>query len=105
MAPCLRRSYRHQEGDAGDAALAAEGKQDLYAYSADRMTSAVRRSSCNAIAAGEIRHDVTAEDLLRALVGMCHTPEHPGWRKRFCGMVDVFVDGLCRQHGGRRQAT
>lgn len=86
-------------------ALAADGRQDLYAYSAERMTAAVGALLQRAIAAGEIRQDVSAEDLLRALVGMCHMPEHPGWRTTVLRMVDVFVDGLCRQHGGRRQAT
>jgi len=83
-------------------ALAADGKQDLYAYSAERMTSAVGALLRRAVAAGEMREDISAEDLLRALVGMCHMPEHPGWRTTVLRMVDVFVDGLCRHHGAQR---
>jgi AcrR family transcriptional regulator len=74
--------------------LAAEGKQDLYAYSMDRMTSAVRALLGRAVAAGEIRDDITPEDLLRALVGMCHTRDRPGWKETVLRLVDVFVDGL-----------
>ncbi len=79
-------------------ALAADGKQDLYAYSAERMTAAVGALLERAVAAAEIREDISAEDLLRALVGMCHMPAHPGWRATVLRMVDVFVDGLGRQH-------
>jgi hypothetical protein len=47
-----------------------------------------------AIAAGEIRSDVSPEDLLRALVGMCYMHDQPGWQASVMRLVDVFVDGL-----------
>ena len=36
------------------------------------------------------------KDLLRALIGMCHMHDQPGWQASVLRLVDVFVDGLCR---------
>ena len=47
-----------------------------------------------AVAAGEIRADVSPEDLLRALVGMCYMHDQPGWQASVVRLLDVFVDGL-----------
>jgi hypothetical protein len=47
-----------------------------------------------AVAAGEIRSDISPEDVLRTLVGMCYMHDQPGWQKSVLRMVDVFVDGL-----------
>jgi hypothetical protein len=44
--------------------------------------------------AGEIRSDISPEDLLRALVGMCYMHDQPGWQKSVLRLLDVFVDGL-----------
>jgi hypothetical protein len=52
-----------------------------------------------AVAAGEIRSDIGAEDLLRALVGMCYMHDQPGWQATVLRLVDVFVDGLCLRTG------
>jgi hypothetical protein len=48
-------------------------------------------------AAGEIRADISAEDVLRALVGMCYMRDQPGWQASVLRLVDVFVDGLRRR--------
>jgi AcrR family transcriptional regulator len=78
-------------------ALAAHSKSDLTAYSLDRLTRAMGDLLERAVAAGEIRADITPEDLLRALVGMCYTHDKPGWQANVLRLVDVFVDGLRRQ--------
>ncbi|MBV8409939.1 MAG: TetR/AcrR family transcriptional regulator, partial [Alphaproteobacteria bacterium] len=75
-------------------ALAAEGRSDLYAYSLERLTKAVGRLLERAVAAGEMRADITAEDLLRALVGLSHMYDRPDWQATVTRLVDVFVDGL-----------
>ena len=46
-----------------------------------------------------MRLDVSPEDLLRALVGMCYMHDQPGWQNSVLRLVDVFVDGLCVQAG------
>jgi AcrR family transcriptional regulator len=78
-------------------AVAAHSKTDLTAYSLDRLTRAMGALLERAVAVGEIRADITPEDLLRALVGMCYTHDKPGWQANVLRLVDVFVDGLRRQ--------
>jgi AcrR family transcriptional regulator len=80
-------------------ALATDGKQDLFAYSSQRLTAAATALLSRASQAGEIRDDITPEDLLRALVGLCHAPDRPGWRPSVARLVDVLVDGLRRGNG------
>jgi AcrR family transcriptional regulator len=75
-------------------ALAVHGPAELYAYSFDRLTKAVGSLLQRAIAAGDIRADITPEDLLRALVGMCYMQDKPGWQPNVLHLVDIFLDGL-----------
>ena len=70
---------------------------ELFSYSSDLLTRTIRGLVALRTAAGEIRSDISAEDLLRALVGMCYTHDQPGWQKSVLRLVDVFVDGL-RKH-------
>lgn len=74
--------------------LAVQGASALYAYSFERLTKAVGALLDRAIAAGEIRGDITPEDLLRALVGMCYMHDQPGWQASVLRLLDIFVDGL-----------
>jgi AcrR family transcriptional regulator len=67
---------------------------DLTAYSAARLTAAVRGLLDRAIAAGAIRADIEPEDLLRALVGMCYINDRPDWQASVLRLVDVLVDGM-----------
>jgi len=85
-----------KKGMSAALALAAHKPSDLMAYSFDRLTKAVAALLDRAAAAGEIRGDVSPEDLLRALVGMCYMNDQPGWQESVLRMVDVFVDGLRR---------
>jgi AcrR family transcriptional regulator len=82
-------------------ALAAHGSSELSAFSFDRLTRAVGDLLARAVAAGEIRADISAEDLLRALVGMCYMHDKPGWQASVLRLVDVLIDGLRRQPEGR----
>ncbi len=83
-----------KKGMSAALAVVAHGSTDLTAYSLSRLTEAVGQLMARAVAAGEIRDDVSPEDLLRALVGMCYTHEKPGWQDNVLRLVDVFVDGL-----------
>jgi AcrR family transcriptional regulator len=75
-------------------ALAISKDSDLVSYSSERLTRAIGLLLEQAIAAGEIRTDVSADDLLRTIVGMCYTHDQPGWQKNVLRLVDIFVDGL-----------
>jgi AcrR family transcriptional regulator len=77
-------------------ALAAHSSSELSAYTFERLTRAVGQLLDRAVAAGQIRADVSPEDLLRALVGMCYMHDQPGWQPSVLRLVDVFVDGLSR---------
>jgi AcrR family transcriptional regulator len=75
-------------------ALTVHGSSELYAGTFERLTKAVGALLERAVAAGEIRADISPEDLLRALIGMCYMHDQPGWQKSVLRLLDVFVDGL-----------
>jgi len=83
-----------KKGMSAALALAAYKNSELFSYSFDRLTRASGGLLDRAIAAGEIRDDISPEDLLRALVGMCYMHDQPGWQKSVLRLVDVFIDGL-----------
>jgi AcrR family transcriptional regulator len=86
-------------------ALAVQASSDLYAYSFDRLTKAIRSLLDRAVAAGEIRADISPEDLLRALIGMCYLHDQPGWQSTVLRLMDVFIDGLRVKANGGRKAS
>ena len=75
-------------------AVAIHAGSDLTAYSMDRLGGAVAPLLQRAKAAGAIRPDITPEDLLRTVVGLCYTHDKPGWTGSVLRLVDVFVDGM-----------
>jgi hypothetical protein len=58
------------------------------------MTGAVGALLERAARAGEIRDDISADDLLRVLIGMCYLHNQPGWQANVLRLLDVFVDGM-----------
>lgn len=76
-----------------------DSSNPIYADSATRLTGSARDLMARAVAAGEIRDDITAEDLMRALIGMCYTRDQSGWQEAVMRLIDVFVDGLRRRDG------
>jgi AcrR family transcriptional regulator len=93
-----------KKGMSAALALAMNSSSELTAYSFERLTKAVGALLERAVAAGEIRSDISPEDLLRALVGMCYLHDQPGWQNSVVRLVDVFVDGL-RVHANIERAT
>jgi AcrR family transcriptional regulator len=75
-------------------ALAAYKNSELFSYSFNQLTRAVGGLLDRAVAAREIRADISPEDLLRALIGMCYMHDQPGWQTSVLRLVDVFIDGL-----------
>jgi AcrR family transcriptional regulator len=61
-----------KKGMSAALALAVDKNSKLVSSSSDRLAQAIGGLLDRAIAAGEIRDDVSPEDLLRALVGMCY---------------------------------
>lgn len=91
-----------KKGMAAALALAAGHPSELTAFSFERLTKAIAMLLQRAVAAGDIRADVTAEDLLRTLVGMCMLHDQPGWQASVIRMLDVLVDGLRATPAGRK---
>ncbi len=83
-----------KKGMSAALALAAYKNPELFSYSLHRLTQAVGSLLDRAVATGEIRDDIGAEDIIRALVGMCYLHDQPGWQAGVLRLVDVFVDGL-----------
>jgi len=93
-----------KKGMSAALALAAHSSPELHSYTFDRLTKAVGALLDRAVAAGEIRSDASAEDLLRALIGMCYMHDQPGWQSTVLRLLDVFVDGL-RVRDGQKMAA
>jgi AcrR family transcriptional regulator len=93
-----------KKGMSAALALAVQSSSELHAFSFDRLTKAIGALLDRAVAAGEIRSDISPEDILRALVGMCYMHDQPGWQSTVLRLLDVFVDGLRVQPEGRRKA-
>ena len=89
-----------KKGMSAALALAATASPGLSAYTFDSLAGAVGLLLRRAAEAGEVRADISPEDLLRVLIGICHTHDQPGWQENVLRLVDVFVDGLCRPSGG-----
>ena len=83
-----------KKGMSAALALVAYKNTELLSYSFDRLTRAVGGLLDRAVAAREIRDDISPEDVLRALVGMCYMHDQPGWQTSVLRLVDVFIDGL-----------
>lgn len=93
-----------KKGMSAALALTFQSSSDLAAFSMDRLTKAIGSLLDRAVAAGEMRGDVSPEDLLRALVGMCYMHDQPGWQSSVLRMLDVFVDGLRVQPGAKAKS-
>ena len=83
-----------KKGMSAALALTFQSSSDLAAFSMDRLTKAIGSLLDRAIATGQMRDDISPEDLFRALIGMCYLHDQPGWQSSVLRMLDVFVDGL-----------
>lgn len=59
-----------------------------------RTFTTVSRLMETAVEAGEIRSDLSPEDVMRALLGMCYSRDQAGWQDNAMRLMDVFLDGL-----------
>lgn len=91
-----------KKGMSAALALAAYKNPELLSYSHERLTQAVGGLLDRAIVTREIRGDISPDDLVRALVGMCYLNDRPGWQTSVLRLVDVFIDGLRIRPDGSR---
>jgi len=85
-----------KKGMSAALAIAVHASSDLTAYSMDRLSRALETLLRRAVNAGVIRDDISVEDILRTIVGLCYTHDKPGWQGNVLRLVDVFVDGMRR---------
>ena len=90
-----------KKGMAVALALAAHKPPELYAYSFETLTTALKSLLDQAVATGDLRGDVSAEDILRTVIGMCYLHDQPGWQTTVMRLMDVFLDGLARDRARR----
>lgn len=77
--------------------LAAHGSTELKAYSFERLTSALALLLDRGVDTGELRADITAEELLRTVIGIFYADGPPDWQASALRIVDILVDGLRRR--------
>ena len=68
----------------------------FYTDTAARMRGAAAALLARGVEAGRLRADVTADELLRVLVGLCYGQDLPDWQRTATRLLDIFVDGLRR---------
>ncbi|GAC1340036.1 MAG: TetR/AcrR family transcriptional regulator [Acetobacteraceae bacterium] len=83
-----------KKGMSAALAMAVHSPSDLSVCTFDRLTRALGMLLDRAVATGEVRADLSPEDLLRAMVGFCYTHDQPGWQARVLRLVDVVLAGL-----------
>lgn len=83
-----------KKGMSAALAVAVDSSSELTTSSVARLAQAIGQLLARAVAAGEIRGDIEAEDILRTMVGICYFHDRPGWQESVLRMLDVFVDGL-----------
>jgi AcrR family transcriptional regulator len=66
----------------------------LFSDTSGRVSGAMRRLIEAAAAAGKIRADVDASDVMHALGGIYSAPNTPDWRDRSGRLVKLLMDGL-----------
>jgi AcrR family transcriptional regulator len=85
-----------KKGMSAALALAASAAGERYAGTFDRLTDAASTLLGRAVAARAVRTDVSAEDILRTLFGLCYTHDMPGWQGHVVRLLDVLLDGMRR---------
>ncbi|MBC9175564.1 TetR/AcrR family transcriptional regulator [Pseudoroseomonas ludipueritiae] len=83
-----------KKGMSAALAIVAQSSSNLAACMLDQMVAALDRLLRRAVAAREMRGDIGAEEVLRALVGMCYMQDTPDWRRNVLRTADIFIDGL-----------
>jgi hypothetical protein len=71
-----------------------DSSKELFVDSRARLVAAIDALMRRAQAAGSLRADIGAEDVLRTLYGICYSHDDADWQARVTRLVDVFIDGL-----------
>jgi AcrR family transcriptional regulator len=69
------------------------GASKLYEGSRAQIQGAIDRLVKRAIESGDIREDIVAFDLLRALIGVSNVASSPDWKQSAKRLVDILIAG------------
>ena len=69
------------------------GPSRLYEGSHSLVRGAIDSLVERAIQSGDVREDLDAFDLLRALIGVAHVASGPGWQQSARRLVDILITG------------
>lgn len=69
------------------------GHAKVFEASYGRIQEAIRTLVKRAIQNGEIRKDLDAIDLLKALIGVAYVPASPDWQQSARRLVDILITG------------
>jgi hypothetical protein len=69
------------------------GASKLYEGSRAQIQGAIEALVKRAIDSGDIRKDLDAFDLLRALIGVSNLVSSPDWQQRARRLVDILING------------
>ena len=69
------------------------GASKLYEGSRARINGTIDSLVKRAIKSGDLRKDVEASDLLRAMIGVAHTANDPDWQRSARRLVDILIAG------------
>lgn len=61
---------------------------------AELITRAISTLIKAGVRSGDVRKDIDASDLLRALVGVSYSNPDPGWEASARRLIDILMDGL-----------
>jgi AcrR family transcriptional regulator len=73
---------------------AANRTSTLHASSVELITNAISTLVKRAIASGDVRKDIDASDLLRAMVGVSYGNPQAGWEASARRLINLLMDGL-----------
>lgn len=75
-------------------AIAIDGNSEISCYSFTTLSAAMERLHAPAVASSRLRADVSADEILQTVVGMCLARREERWEPAVLRLIDVFVDGL-----------
>ena len=69
------------------------GASKLYEGARGEMQGAIDGLVKRAVKSGDVRKDIDAFDLLRAMIGVSHVTAGPDWRQSARRLVDILIAG------------
>lgn len=71
-----------------------DASAEIYSDSVTRLHAALTELLDRAIAAGEVRADITSEEVMRVLIALSYSRDQHAWQDGVVHLLDIFVDGL-----------